>query len=137
MYIKKKTCYVCKETKNITEFYKDGKTKKGYIRYMRRCKECDNLKQRKNSVKTDSYRKELRNWLNQLKEDLICKDCNLSFKGRTYLCDFHHLDPKTKDSAISTAITYRWSKEAIVEELKKCVPLCANCHRTRHKTYKS
>lgn len=42
--------------------------------------------------------------------------------------DFHHLDPREKDFTISSRLGW----EAVVEELKKCVLLCANCHREAH-----
>jgi len=45
--------------------------------------------------------------------------------------EFHHLDPTTKEFGISTeGIPRRWDK--IEAELKKCVLLCANCHREVH-----
>jgi 5-methylcytosine-specific restriction endonuclease McrA len=47
------------------------------------------------------------------------------------LFEFHHLDARTKDFAIShDGITRRWSK--IEAELAKCILLCANCHRETH-----
>ncbi len=63
----------------------------------------------------------------------------VAFKGgRCEICgyskciealDFHHLDSFTKDFTISDRMT---SFEAIEAELKKCVLLCANCHREVH-----
>jgi len=45
--------------------------------------------------------------------------------------EFHHLDPKQKDSRIATSITTQtWDK--IVVELDKCIMVCANCHRKIH-----
>lgn len=45
--------------------------------------------------------------------------------------DFHHLDPKEKDFALSSkGITRGW--ERVKNELDKCVLLCANCHREIH-----
>jgi len=45
--------------------------------------------------------------------------------------EFHHLDPRTKDFAIShDGITRSWSRTEA--ELAKCVLLCANCHRETH-----
>ncbi|HTJ59658.1 MAG TPA: hypothetical protein VL333_00550 [Candidatus Saccharimonadales bacterium] len=47
------------------------------------------------------------------------------------LFEFHHLDARTKEFAIShDGITRRWKK--IEAELAKCVLLCANCHRETH-----
>ncbi len=40
---------------------------------------------------------------------------------------FHHVDSSSKEFGIADkGVTRAWSK--VVEELKKCVLLCANCH---------
>jgi len=57
-----------------------------------------------------------------------CKKCNLVFPPICF--DFHHLDPSKKDLGISKLKTYRW--ERILAELKKCIMVCANCHRLIH-----
>jgi hypothetical protein len=45
--------------------------------------------------------------------------------------EFHHLNPAEKDFGLSSkGVTRAWSK--VSEELKKCVCLCANCHREVH-----
>ena len=36
----KKQCVGCKATKVVTEFYKNGKTKAGEIKYVTTCKDC-------------------------------------------------------------------------------------------------
>lgn len=43
---------------------------------------------------------------------------------------FHHLDPSTKKFNIAFAHSRSWS--TIVEELRKCVLLCHNCHNEVH-----
>ena len=43
---------------------------------------------------------------------------------------FHHIDESTKKFAISGNITRNWAD--VVEELKKCVLVCANCHMEIH-----
>ena len=58
-----------------------------------------------------------------------CAGCGL--REPVDALEFHHLDPKTKDFGISTeGIPRRW--DTIEAELKKCVLLCANCHREVH-----
>ena len=42
--------------------------------------------------------------------------------------DFHHLNPETKEFGISNSSTTR-SRQAYCDEAKKCIMLCANCHR--------
>lgn len=62
------------------------------------------------------------------------------FGGKCTMCgydkcvdalEFHHIDETTKSVNPSTAI-YRWSFDKAFEELKKCVLICANCHRELH-----
>lgn len=43
--------------------------------------------------------------------------------------EFHHVDPTKKDFTISND---RFHLKDAVEESKKCVLLCANCHRELH-----
>jgi len=58
-----------------------------------------------------------------------CFGCGLGFPARLF--EFHHLNARTKDFAISAdGILRSWDK--IEAELKKCVLLCANCHREVH-----
>jgi hypothetical protein len=45
--------------------------------------------------------------------------------------DLHHIDPSKKGLEISKLV-YRCSYSALQEEISKCVPLCANCHRMVH-----
>ena len=44
--------------------------------------------------------------------------------------EFHHLDPTIKEYGLSTSWSISWAKTK--EELKKCILLCANCHREVH-----
>lgn len=54
-----------------------------------------------------------------------CSICGLV--DEVYIYDFHHINPSTKAFGISGQNTH--GKELIVEEAKKCVMLCSNCHR--------
>ena len=44
--------------------------------------------------------------------------------------DFHHIDPAIKVHEIKYFSMMSWEK--IENEVKKCVLLCANCHREKH-----
>lgn len=46
--------------------------------------------------------------------------------------EFHHLDPSHKDFGIAEAYANPKKWETIVDELKKCILVCANCHRELH-----
>ena len=51
-------------------------------------------------------------------DDIWCLDC-------------HHIDPSTKEHAIGHILGNKLS--TIKKELEKCILLCANCHRKKHK----
>ena len=60
-----------------------------------------------------------------------CVDCGNTFDP---VCmDFHHLDPSTKKYRIASLVNNDQSLKTIQEEIDKCVLVCANCHRLRHK----
>lgn len=44
--------------------------------------------------------------------------------------EFHHKNPKLKDKSFKEISNRTWSKT--LKELKKCILLCANCHRELH-----
>jgi len=72
-------------------------------------------------------------WLRDYKRNLSCEYCDMSFRERPECCDFHHPDPATKEKPVSGMVRYGWAKKRIMEEIERCIPLCANCHRTVHK----
>ena len=45
--------------------------------------------------------------------------------------DFHHLEDKEKELS---KLIHSWSSKygLIIQELKKCIVLCSNCHRKLH-----
>ena len=45
--------------------------------------------------------------------------------------DFHHEDPTTKEGNVHRFVSNgQFAK--VYEEIKKCIVLCANCHRIHH-----
>jgi ferredoxin len=93
------------------------------------------------------------------KTQAYCKECNLdntakrqqAFKqklveikgGKCVMCGycknnaalhFHHIDPKEKDFGFSKfrATAFNKNKEKILQELDKCILVCANCHAEIH-----
>jgi hypothetical protein len=45
---------------------------------------------------------------------------------------FHHRDPLEKKFMLSVAATAGRSRKALLEEMAKCIVLCANCHLIHH-----
>jgi hypothetical protein len=62
------------------------------------------------------------------KATLSCVQCG---QNHPATFDFHHVDSSTKEESVNKLIKNRAFKRAM-EEVKKCVVLCANCHRIHH-----
>lgn len=58
----------------------------------------------------------------------MCKVC--AYDKCSAALDFHHIDPTTKKFNVKTGLSR--SLESLVEEAKKGILLCANCHREHH-----
>jgi len=82
----------------------------------KRDRECDRRKRKENKLKAIEYC------------GGECKHCG--YNKCIDAMDFHHLNPEEKDLNIKSLINCSWSR--IEEELKKCILLCANCHREEH-----
>ena len=66
---------------------------------------------------------ELKEWF---KRGFCCEYCGED-DFRTLV--FHHVNPEEKEFSISTMVADGYSRERIGKEIKKCLVLCANCHR--------
>lgn len=59
-----------------------------------------------------------------------CSQCGYS-KSLNALC-FHHLDPSQKRIKLDLRTMANNSMNKIIEEAKKCILLCCNCHMELH-----
>ena len=74
------------------------------------------------------YHKRKQEYLNIL--GAKCSNCGYN---KCYAAlDFHHLDKNKKIFEISTGIKNKFSEKDIINEVKKCIILCSNCHRELH-----
>lgn len=71
-----------------------------------------------------------REFLSRYKKLLSCSHCGISFRDHPEICDFHHINPQDKNHGVSQMIQY--GINIIKIEIRKCLPLCANCHRIEH-----
>ena len=72
--------------------------------------------------------------INEEKIKQGCAHCKNHFENNPEALDFHHPDPSTKVKNVSYYWRSSWAQlEKIMEEYKKCIVLCANCHRTETK----
>ncbi len=129
-----KTCYRCHLEKPVEEFSKNSKRSDGLSA---QCKACHKIMRKahyeanKQSTvdKVSDRKRELRVWLNEIKQNLSCKECGFSHPAAL---DFHHRNPDDKSAGVPELINRGASKETILVEISKCDVLCANCHRIYH-----
>lgn len=66
-------------------------------------------------------------WL-EFKRDLKCTHCGAQHPA---IIDFHHVVRDGEYRAVNKLVS-AGNYNGAMEEIKKCIPLCANCHRILH-----
>lgn len=111
--VKSRLCVKCKDKKPEIEFYKHS----GRTTLMQWCKECIKnataIRQKINKERAVSL--------------LGGKCARCGYSKYIGALEFHHLDRKTKNVSPGRARSRGWKR--FFEEVKKCILLCANCHR--------
>lgn len=115
-----KICTKCGIEKPIAEFHWRNKAL-GTRRS--ECKECHT-----NYMKANYQKK--RDTIDDIKEQLSCAKCG--YNEYAIALDFHHIDPKQKDTTVARMLSNNYTLERTLKEIEKCVCLCANCHRAFH-----
>ena len=64
-----------------------------------------------------------------IKAHIRCQKCG---EKREYTLDFHHIDPNEKESDIVRMTSNKYRIDKVLDEIAKCIVLCANCHREFH-----
>jgi heterodisulfide reductase subunit B len=106
--------------------YKDESVRKSKNReYSRKDYEGNYAKRRQSLA---ARKKELKQEWDTFKATLACTKCGFSHSAAL---DFHHEDPSTKEHSVNQLISDGRFRKAY-EEIKKCIVLCANCHRIHH-----
>ncbi len=78
---------------------------------------------------SENRRSEIKKWFNDYKKTLKCSRCS----ENDWRClDFNHNKNTRKVNKVSAMVSIGCSKKKILEEIKKCTVLCANCHRKFH-----
>jgi predicted HNH restriction endonuclease len=127
-----KQCSQCKEEKEESSFYRNAKH--GYFPY---CKACAKIKYAKAHYEDnkDLYKgRSKQNNLNYRNKFIKYKStlsCNVCGESRYWCIDFHHVKPDEKIDTICNIVRLN-SSERLEQELKKCIPLCKNCHADLH-----
>ena len=76
----------------------------------------------------------LRNKIDEFKMSVGCNRCPMK---RPACLDFHHIKPSDKKFSIGNAIQMNLCWKTVLKEIKKCVLLCANCHRLEEHTLRT
>ena len=122
-----KVCNCCKKEKPNNQFYK-FKKENGKYALRSECKQCT-LKKKRNREKI--HNEEYDKWFKA-----IPKKCERCGETRTYMIDFHHLDPSNKECEVAEIRSRSWSSDRKIataqKEIAKCIQLCSNCHREFH-----
>lgn len=83
----------------------------------------------------------VKKWRNSTKDRMVqslggkCQCCGYDKTNKALA--FHHIDPKEKDIKFGRARANPTSWPKIVQELKKCILVCHNCHSEIHDRIRS
>lgn len=122
-----KKCNSCSRILPLSEFYSNGKTSTGLIKYKPCCTFCENTSRKSN------FEELIRTYLETKNQKYECVKC--LYTGIFGSLDFHHRNPLEKDFSIgesSNTVSIDKFISDIVPELEKCDLLCPNCHRQEH-----
>lgn len=64
-----------------------------------------------------------------IRSQLKCQKCG---ESKEYMLDFHHLDPDKKEETIARMTSNNYRIDKVLNEIRKCIVLCSNCHREFH-----
>ena len=122
-----KICNSCNRLLSLSEFYSNGRTSMGLIKYKPTCSRCEN------SARKSNFESLIATYLGTKNQKYECTKCR--YTGIFGSLDFHHRNPKEKDFNIgdnNSSISVERFMSSIVPELEKCDLLCPNCHRQEH-----
>lgn len=130
-----KTCSVCKQEKELSEFSKNPRKKDGYSYD---CKACHSeyarahYQQNKETYRVSAYAARDRSvvkkraFIYEYYQNHPCVDCGIS-DVRVLQSD--HLGDKKHE--IAQLVNSGYSMKTLIDELAKCVTRCANCHQIK------
>lgn len=106
--------------------YKDPEVKK--LKHREYSRKHYELNKKAVIEKSKKQKKAFRTKWMEFKQSMCCTNCGFDHPAAI---DFHHVNPAPDDKKLF-ALLRRNNFSAALEEVKKCIPLCANCHRIHH-----
>ena len=127
-----KRCPTCTKDLPVENFHLNKAKKDGLAVSCKACqREASRKHYRANKQayldRNQKQRRKVRIKLFERKKDMPCTDCGGIF--HPFIMEFDHIDPSTKTFSVSRAGCR--SEKRINEEIAKCEPVCANCHKMR------
>ena len=125
-----KTCCMCKKSLSVEKF-KSHKTRG----LQSQCIECQKKYRREHYLKNKqkyvdkatTWRSDFKKWWKEFKKQYPCQECG---ENHPACIQFHHTDDNKENNVSYFAML--GSKDKLLKEIKKCVPLCGNCHSKKH-----
>lgn len=124
-------CAICKLWKAQSEFHNSRTGQFSYCRECRRAYDRWYYQTRGRDARLARERKRVkasRAWMASLKNGLPCADCGQTFPS--FVMHWDHLPGFEKVGSISEMVENR-PRTLVLDELKKCELVCANCHVLR------
>lgn len=125
--IEKKVCYTCLQSKKVIYFGKDKYTYDGLANH---CKECVSKRDKKYQIRYNEESK-IRRQARRDKFWNIYGSCSVCGEDCINCLEFHHTNPDTKESEVSSLWGLK-NPQRLTTEIRKCILLCRNCHSKVH-----
>lgn len=132
-----KTCTVCKQSKLLECFHKKSKSKDGRQNI---CKQCTkNCSRAYYAAHTEDHKKTTREKRKQERAESLVfvrgikarYGCQLCVEKEACCLEFHHVDGE-KEFNVGDFRALGVGRAKFIEEIRKCVVLCSNCHKKVH-----
>lgn len=127
-----KVCPRCKCSKPLNDFAKNSHKADGLQTHCRVCKkETDAEHYRANKDRQlERNRANYRRYREEIDAIKAAQGCSVCGESDACCLDFHHPD-NDKEGNVSAMLT-QVGRRKLLEEIAKCVIVCANCHRKFH-----
>lgn len=130
-----KLCVRCSSVKSLDNFHKSKKNLDGLQIYCKACRKTIDAASYANNEHRQKAIRDRRATVRAYNAEMLrryktfCK-CRVCKEAEAIALDLHHTDPTEKELPVSNAVSC--STDTLRREIRKCVVLCANCHRKYH-----
>ena len=124
-------CAMCGQWKAQSEYHNSRTGQFSYCRGCRRAYDRHHYEVRGRSarlLRKRAHTEAARAWMSSLKRDVPCNDCGEVFP--IWVMHWDHLPGFEKIDQVSNMVVRR-TRATVLDELKKCELVCANCHVIR------